>query len=69
MPKLNETVPIDELIRKAQAEPGLMDLGELSRISAEALQIQESVRDLSVVYMVSSTATTLPGSAWPLGAN
>lgn len=49
---------LDALIKQAQAEPGLADLAELSRLMNEADQVTKFLHESSVVYMVSSGTTT-----------
>lgn len=46
-------------IRKAQKQPGLADLWELTRISEEAMSLTREQREASVATTVTSSATSI----------
>lgn len=58
MTNSTDTNWLDALIKQAQAEPGLADLAELSRLMNEADQVTKFVHESSVMYTVSSGTTT-----------
>lgn len=48
----------EELLRVAQAQPGIADLAELSALASEAAALNDLVRESEVVFMLSAATTS-----------
>lgn len=48
----------EELLKVAQAQPGIADLAELSALASEAASMNDLVRESEVIFMLSASTTS-----------